>query len=165
MAKAGKKTGPIEFVYGNWCGYGPCVLRTTTAEAIAAEGDDISESATYRNYIERCRSKPDVYDPEWVEDVESWIEESDVSLDDQFDPHEFPGEGDGSFPGDARTAMLDDLPEEVIESDIGELHDAMGGIPIYHLTDNDIPRIVDVLESLGHTVRHDQSIFDRMACP
>lgn len=162
---AGKKTGPIEFVYGNWCGYGPCVVRTSTAETIAAKGDDISDSATYRDYIERCRSKPDVYDPRSIDAIEEWLEECEISLADPFDPQEFPGAGDGNFPGDARTAMVDDLPEEVIESDIGKEFDAIGGTPTYHITDADIPRIIDLLESLGHTVRHDQSIFDRMACP
>lgn len=166
VAKTGKKNrSSVEFVHGEYNGYGPCVLRKSTAEAIASKGDDIVGSPTFRHYVEQCRSKSDVYDSVLIDEMESWLEESGVNLDDPLDISFLPGAEDGDFPGDARTAMLDDLPEEVFEAGIGLVHDVMGGIPRFDITETDVIRIVEVLESLGHTVHRDQSIFDRMAGP
>jgi hypothetical protein len=60
--------------------------------------------------------------------------------------------------------MLDDMPEQVTESGIGTIVDQMGGMPMYLINEADLSGIRTILEGLGHTVREDQELFDRMAC-
>jgi hypothetical protein len=152
-----------EFIYGEYTGYGPCVLRAATAEMIASTAEDLRVSPTVRDLIKRYRSKPGVYDAEQIDEIKRLVKDNPLTLDNVIEPEALPG--DGYFPSDVRTAMLDDLPAEVFEAGIGTVRDEMGGILLYEITDADVPRIIDVLESLGHTVRLDQPTFDRMAGP
>jgi hypothetical protein len=156
----------VEFVYGNFGGLSPCVLKLETAQRIAAEGDDISYGyeTSFGGYIERCRSRTNAYDREWVDDLVAWLEEFEIPLDSEFSVEQVPGYGDGWFPTNARTAMLDDMPEDVTESGVGRIVEEMGGIPMYLINEADLPGIRTILERLGHTVREDQELFDRMAC-
>jgi hypothetical protein len=152
------------YVYGDFVGMSPCFLALETAERLAIEGDDISYGyeTSIGQYIERCRTRPEVYPEEWVDDLIEHFEEWAVPLESAFTIDQMPGHGDGWFPTDARTAILDDMPEAVTESGIGTIHDEMGGMPMYVIGDADIDGIRAILEGLGHTVRHDQEIFDRM---
>ena len=153
------------YVYGNFGGLGPCVLSLETAERLAAQSDVIAQShgGSFTEFLDRCRSHPEAFDAEWVEDLVENFDDAQVSLELPFSIDEVPGFGGGWFTTDARTAMTDDMPEEVIESGIGVIVDEMGGMPRYELVNDDISGIRAILEELGHTVREDQSIFDRMA--
>lgn len=150
-----------EFVYGNWGGMQMCVLRRETAEELAEEGDDFGVG-TYREYIQVCRSKPHLYDRQWVDELAEFFQEQEISLDAPPEVSEMPGYGDGWFPSDARTAMLDDLPEEVFEIEEGTVYDEMGGTPMFFIRDDEFPAILRALEGLGYRATEDQELFDRM---
>lgn len=58
--------------------------------------------------------------------------------------------------------MLDDLPEEVFETEHGTVIDEMGGQPLFLILDDELPAILCTLEDLGHRVIKDQELFKRM---
>jgi len=159
MAAARKKKSRV-FVYGDWGGIGLCVLPLEDAEELAERGDDFSTVETLRDYLEICRRKPKLYAGE-AEDIEELADEG-RPLDDPVDVWSMPGAGDGYFPPDPRTWMLDRLPEEVFEIEEGTVFDGMGGTPMFYIEKEELPPILEVLVGLGHEVREDQSLFDRM---
>lgn len=155
------------FVYGDYRGMGFCVVPKDNAEELADLGDDVGRGCetTAKEFFDRRLQKPGIYGKEWAEELLDEVEgsEFELALGEPLDIFKMSGSGDGYFPPSPFTSMLDWLPEDVFEDGIGVVEDNMGGVPRFEIHESDLPRIMDILEGLGHSVAEGQSYFDRMA--
>ena len=82
------------------------------------------------------------------------FEDEDEELDEPFDVERVPGYGDGLFPPDPRTWMLDDLDADLFDvlDDLVTIYDDMGSNPIAVIREADVSQIRSHLTAAGYEI-------------
>ena len=107
----------------------------------------IGVSSTMREFVESMHA----YDGSFS--LDDFAEEPET-LDEPFDLDLVPGHGDGYFPPDPRTMMLDDLDDtiwDVLDGSV-TIYDQIGANPIAVIETEDVNQIRGLLTSAGFDV-------------
>ena len=123
----------------------PVLLSEGSASHYKEILDIVASSRTMREFVESMERFDGGFSIEEFEDEE---------LDEPFDLELVPGYGDGLFPPDPRTWMLDDLNDDLFDvlDDLLTIYDNMGSNPIAVIQEADVGEIRSRLTAAGYEI-------------
>ena len=123
----------------------PVLLSEGSASHYKEILDIVASSRTMREFVESMERFGGGFSIEEFEDEE---------LDEPFDLELVPGYGDGLFPPDPRTWMLDDLDDDLFDvlDDLVTIYDDMGSNPIAVIQEADVGEIRSRLTAAGYEI-------------